>query len=159
DRVTGKPVWPIVEKPMPASDVPGERTAKTQPIPTKPAPYHRQGVTVDDLIDFTPELRAEAVTAIKPFRLAESAFTPPRVANGRDGARGMLILPGTLGGANWEGGAVDPETGLLYVGSWTSPGSFGLSKDARSDMDWGGTGSVPRVRGLPIIKPPYSRIT
>jgi quinoprotein glucose dehydrogenase len=70
-----------------------------------------------------------------------------------------LILPGTLGGANWEGGAFDPETGMLYVGSWTSPGAFALSKDARSDMDWGGTGAPPRVRGLPIIKPPYSRIT
>jgi quinoprotein glucose dehydrogenase len=159
DRVTGKPVWPIVERPMPASDVPGERASKTQPIPTKPAAFDRQGVTVDDLIDFTPELRAEALNAIKPYRLAEGPFTPPSVTNGPDGMRGTLILPGTLGGAIWEGGAFDPDTGMLYVGSWTSPGAFGLSKDSRSDMDWGGTGAAPRVRGLPLIKPPYSRIT
>src|SRR5688572_15269504 len=75
DRVTGKPVWPIVERPVPASDVPGEKTAPTQPIPSKPAPYDRQGVTIDDLIDFTPALRAEAIEAVKPFRLG-ALFAP-----------------------------------------------------------------------------------
>jgi quinoprotein glucose dehydrogenase len=160
DRVTGAPVWPIVERKVPASDVPGERAAATQPIPTKPAAFDRQGVTVDDLIDFTPELRAEAVKAVASLRLAESPFTPPSAIDGPDGTKGTLILPGTLGGANWEGGAFDPETGMLYVGSWTSVSNMGLVKDPqRSDMDWVGSGSPPRVRGLPVIKPPYSRIT
>jgi quinoprotein glucose dehydrogenase len=161
DRVTGQPLWPIVERPMPASDVPGERTSATQPIPSKPAAFDRQGVRIDDLIDFTPELRAEAIAAVASFRLAEGPFTPPSLAQGPDGKRGTLILPGTLGGANWEGGAFDPETGRLFVGSYTSPAIFALVKDAqRSDMDWvGGGPGVPRVRGLPIIKPPYSRVT
>ena len=160
DRVTGTPVWPMVEKPVPASDVPGEKTATTQPIPSKPAAFDRQGVRVEDLIDFTPELRAEAVKAIEGYRLAESPFTPPSVVNAQGGTRGTLILPGTLGGANWEGGAFDPETGMLYVGSWTSLSNMGLVKDQqRSDMDWVGGGNAPRVRGLPLIKPPYSRIT
>ena len=160
DRVTGTPVWPIVEKPVPASDVPGEKSAATQPIPSKPAAFDRQGVRVEDLIDFTPELRAEAIKAIEGYRLAESPFTPPSVVNQQGGTRGTLILPGTLGGANWEGGAFDPETGMLYVGSWTSLANMGLVKDAqRSDMDWVGGGGAPRVRGLPLIKPPYSRIT
>ncbi len=160
DRVTGVPVWPIVEKPVPASDVPGEQAAATQPIPSKPAAFDRQGVRIDDLIDFTPELRAEAVKAIAQLRLGESPFTPPSVIGAPDGTRGTLILPGTLGGANWEGGAFDPETGMLYIGSHTSVSNMGLAKDAqRSDMDWVGSGGAPRVRGLPLIKPPYSRIT
>ncbi len=160
DRVTGKPVWPMTERAMPASDVPGERAAATQPIPTKPAAFDRQGVTVNDLIDFTPDLRAEAVKAVSTYRMGESPFTPSSVIDGTDGTKGTIILPGNLGGANWEGGAVDPETGMLYVGSWTSPTAFGLQKDPqRSDMDWVGGGNLPRVRGLPIIKPPYSRVT
>jgi|SRR5579862_8030941 len=161
DRVTGQPIWPIVETPVPASDVPGERTAATQPIPSKPAPFDRQGVTVDDLIDFTPDLRAEAIKALAPFRLGKSPFSPPSLAQAPDGTRGTVLLPGALGGANWEAGALDPETGRLFVGSWTSPALLALVHDAqRSDMDWVGTGgNPPRVRGLPIIKPPYSRVT
>jgi quinoprotein glucose dehydrogenase len=160
DRVTGAPVWPIVEKPVPASDVPGEKTAATQPIPSRPAPFDRQGVTMDALIDFTPELRAEAVKAVASLRMGESPFSPPSVVDAPDGTKGILVLPGTLGGANWEGGAFDPETGMLYVGSQTSVTNMGLVKDTqRSDMDWVGGGSTPRVRGLPLIKPPYSRIT
>jgi quinoprotein glucose dehydrogenase len=160
DRATGKPVWPIVERPVEQSDVPGEKTAATQPVPTKPAAFDRQGVTQDDLIDFTPDLRAEAIKAVANLRLAKNAFSPPSLADGPDGTKGTLALPGTLGGANWEGGAFDPETGVLYVASWTNPSNFALSKSPRSDMDWvGGGGGVPRVRGLQILKPPYSRIT
>jgi quinoprotein glucose dehydrogenase len=162
DRLTGKPIWPIEERPVPASDVPGERAAKTQPFPTKPAPYDRQGVTENDLIDFTPELRAEALKLIADGKIRMGAFfAPPSLADAPDGTKGTLSLPGNLGGSNWEHGAFDPETGMLYVGSWTNATVHALTKDAqRSDMDFvGGAGRLPNVRGLPIIKPPYSRIT
>jgi len=160
DRVTGEPVWPIEERPVPRSDVPGERAAPTQPIPTKPAPFDRQGVTIDDLIDFTPALRAQAIEAVRPFRLG-ALFAPASLRDAADGTRGTLSLPGTLGGANWEHGAFDPSTGMLYVGSYTNPAVLALARDtARSDMDWiMAGGAVPRVQGLPLIKPPYGRIT
>jgi quinoprotein glucose dehydrogenase len=161
DRVTGTPVWPIVERPVPQSDVPGEKTAATQPVPTRPAPFDRQGITEADLIDFTPELHADAVKLVQGFRLG-SLFSPPSLADSPDGTRGTLLLPGALGGANWEGGAFDPATGVLYVGSWTNLSLHALTHNAqRSDMDFigGGGGPVPRIRGLPIVKPPYSRIT
>jgi quinoprotein glucose dehydrogenase len=160
DRVTGEPVWPIEERPVPQSDVPGEKTAPTQPFPTKPPPFDRQGVTVDDLIDFTPELRAQAIEAIKPFRLGR-LFSPPSLAAADDGTRGTLSLPNSLGGANWEHGAFDPETGMLYVGSWTSATVLSLRPGGqRSDMTMiGALGSAPNIQGLPLVKPPYSRIT
>jgi quinoprotein glucose dehydrogenase len=163
DRVTGKPIWPIEDRPVPASDVPGERAALTQPFPTRPAPFDRQGVTAGDLIDFTPELRAEAIKAIADRRLRMGEFfAPPSLAAAPDGTRGTLSLPGNLGGANWEHGAFDPGTGLLYVGSYTNPTILALAPDPqRSDMNFvgGAGGRMPTVRGLPIIKPPYSRIT
>jgi quinoprotein glucose dehydrogenase len=160
DRVTGEPVWPIEERPVPQSDVPGERSSPTQPFPSKPAPYDRQGVTVDDLIDFTPALRAAAVAAVKSFRLGP-LFTPASLRDAPDSTRGTLSLPGTLGGSNWEHGAFDPETGTLYVGSYTNPAVLALAPDPeRSDMDFVMVGfNAPRVAGLPLIKPPYSRIT
>ncbi|MGH7504500.1 MAG: PQQ-binding-like beta-propeller repeat protein, partial [Longimicrobiales bacterium] len=160
DRVTGEPVWPIEERPVPQSDVPGERTSATQPIPTKPAPYDRQGVTIDDLIDYTPALRAEAIQAVKPFRLG-ALFTPASLRDAPDGTKGTLSLPGTLGGSNWEHGAFDPETGMLYVGSYTNPAVLALAPDPeRSDMDYVMVGfNAPKVQGLPLVKPPYSRIT
>jgi quinoprotein glucose dehydrogenase len=160
DRVTGQPVWPMVDTPVPASDVPGERAAPAQPFPSRPAPYDVQGVTVDRLIDFTPALRAEAIEAVRGLRLGQF-FAPASLAAAPDGTRGTLTLPGTLGGANWEHGAYDPETGVLYVGSYTSPAVLALAPDsARSDMDYVMVGGrVPTVRGLPLIKPPYSRIT
>jgi quinoprotein glucose dehydrogenase len=129
DRVTGTPVWPIVEQAVPQSDVPGEKTAATQPIPSKPAAFDRQSLAADDLIDFTPELHAEALKALAAFKTGGGPFAPPSVDNGAGGTRGTLLMPGNLGGANWEGGAFDPETGWLYVGSWTNPSVIALVKD------------------------------
>jgi quinoprotein glucose dehydrogenase len=161
DRVTGEPVWPIEERPVPQTDVPGEWTSPTQPFPTKPAPFDRQGVVVDDLIDFTPELRAEAVEGVKPFRLGP-IFTPPSLANASDGTSGTLMLPHATGGANWEGGAFDPETNVLYVGSFTNPFVLVLEPPpAGSDITYisGGGAQLPWLQGLPLIKPPWGRIT
>jgi len=160
DRVTGKPVWPIEEKPVPASDVPGEWTSPTQPHPVKPPPFDLQGVTQNDLIDFTPALRAAAIEAVKNLRLG-SLWQPPSLANAPDGTRGTISVPGSVGGANWEHGSFDPENSVLFVGSFTNPSNFALERDsARSDMRYvGGAGRVPTVSGLPILKPPYNRIT
>lgn len=160
DRATGKPVWPIVETAVPQTDVPGEWTSPTQPIPTKPAPFDIQGVTADNLIDFTPEMRAAAIEAIKPYRIG-SQWAPPSLANAPDGTHGLLAVPGSVGGANWEHGSFDPETGTLYVGSFTNPSIYALAPDsARSDMRYVGAGGrLPSVQGLPILKPPYNRIT
>ena len=105
DRVTGKPVWPIEERPVPQTDVPGERTSPTQPFPTRPAPYDRQGVTIDDLIDFTPELKAEAIAIFNQYKTSTNLFLPPIVA-GTDGKLASLWLPHHTGGGNWPGGAL-----------------------------------------------------
>jgi quinoprotein glucose dehydrogenase len=160
DRVTGKPVWPIIERPVPQTDVPGEHTSPTQPYPTKPPPFDLQGITQNDLVDFTPELRAKAVEAVKSLRLGE-LYSPPSLARAPDGTMGTLNVPGSVGGANWEHASFDPETGTLYVGSFTNPNNFALEHDSlRSDMRYvGGAGRVPNVDGLPILKPPYNRIT
>jgi len=160
DRVTGEPVWPIEERPVPQSDVPGETTAATQPHPTKPAPFDRQGFSEDDLIDFTPELRAQALELVQDYRMGP-IFTPPSLVDGPDGKRGTLMLPNAIGGGNWEGGAVDPETGMLYVGSFSNPTVFGLraTDPDRSDLRYSAGGRGPRLaRGLPLIKPPWGRM-
>jgi glucose dehydrogenase len=161
DRVTGEPVWPIEERPVPASDVPGERTSPTQPFPTKPPPYDRQGLVEDDLIDFTPALRAEAIEGTKVFRLGP-IFTPPSLANAADGTHGTLMLPHATGGANWEGGAFDPETNVLYVGSFTNPFIAALEPPPENtDIRYisGGGATLPWLQGLPLVKPPWGRIT
>ena len=163
DRVTGQPVWPIEERPVPSSDTPGERTARTQPFPTKPPPFDRQGVTVDDLIDFTPALRAEAVELLKRYRIGP-LFTPPTVrGDGADGIRGTIELPGSVGGADWQGGAFDPQTGVLYVPSITGPFTADIVK---GDPKTSNLNYVSGIRawtagpqGLPLLKPPYGRIT
>jgi quinoprotein glucose dehydrogenase len=120
DRTNGKPIWPIEERPVGKSDVPGEVTSPTQPFPTKPPAFDRQGFTDDDLIDFTPAFHAEAVEGTKVFRKGP-IFTPGSVADAADGTSGTLMLPSFTGGANWEGGSFDPETSVLYVGSYTQP--------------------------------------
>ncbi len=166
DRVTGEPIWPIEEYPVEPSDVPGELLAPTQPFPTKPPAYDRQGVSVDDLIDFTPELRQEALELVSNFRLGP-IFTPPVVAD-PNGPFGTLMLPSTGGGANWPGGSIDPETSIFYQHSITQVVSLGLVNDPeRSDMDFirgDPAGIAPRnralnVRGLPLIKPSWGRIS
>jgi quinoprotein glucose dehydrogenase len=159
NRETGEPLWPIEEVPVAASDVPGEWTSPTQPKPTKPAAYDRQGVTEDDLIDFTPELRAAALEAIEGLRLGPM-FTPASLVNAEDGTRGTLMLPNYGGGTNWEGGAADPVTGMLYVPSSTSPAVAAVRADAGTDVNYSFVaGQVPQVMDLPLVKPPWSRIT
>ena len=146
---------------MPPSDVPGEQAAPTQPFPTKPAPFDRQGFSEDDVIDFTPALRAEALEGIEMFRMG-SMYTPPSLSMAPDGTRGTLSLPSATGGANWEGGTFDPETGMLYVGSYTVATVMALQADPDfSDVRYitGGGAELPWLSGLPLAKPPWGRIT
>ncbi len=162
DRVTGAPVWPIEERPVPASLVPGEKLSPTQPYPTKPPAFERQGMTEDDLIDFTPELREEAKKIASNF-VTGPLFTPLSVID-PDGTQGTLTLPGPAGGANWPGAAIDPETGILYVTSKSEPYAMGLIKGDpdRSNLRYMismGTAEVMGPQGLPLVKPPYRRIT
>ena len=160
DRETGKPLWPLVEKPVPKSDVPGEETAPTQPFPSKPAGYDRQGVTLDDLVDFTPEIKAAAIASVKDLRMGPM-YTPSSLIAAPDGTRGALVLPSFGGGSNWEGGAADAETGMLYVASQTSLTVFAVNPaNGRSDIRYlFVNGDAPKPMGLPLVKPPYGRIT
>ncbi|MGA2214164.1 MAG: pyrroloquinoline quinone-dependent dehydrogenase [Bryobacteraceae bacterium] len=167
DRVTGKPVWPIVEKPVEQSTTPGEKTSPTQPFPSKPPAYDRQGSSVEDLIDFTPELRAEALKITSRYKFGP-LFTPPVVSK-PEGPLGTLVMGPFGGGSNWPGGSFDPETHMLYVYSQRMLDSMGLvpPKPGASDMAWvlgkpaDAAGAPPPllVQGLPIIKPPYGQIS
>ena len=178
DRVNGTPVWPIEERRVEAGNVPGEWYSPTQPHPTKPAPYDRQGVSEQDLIDFTPELNAEARAMLKEYKIGP-LYTPPIVA-GTNGLRGTLQIPAAQGAALWQGAAWDPETNMLYVPSVTNISNNTLQPGAdRSDMNFigggggGGRGAaMPPLgpgasrgpwgmgpQGLPLVKPPYGRIT
>ncbi len=149
NRETGEPIWPIVERPVEAGDVPGEWYSPTQPFPTKPRPYDRQGVTIDDLIDFTPELRAEAELIASWYKLGP-IFTPPVVSR-IEGPLGTLMAPATSGGTNWQGGSFDPETHVLYVSSSGSLISLGLVPPypGQSDMAYiqGNAVAGPRTSG------------
>jgi len=162
DRTNGQPVWPIEERPVPQSDAPGEKTAPTQPFPTKPAAVDRQGMSESDLIDFTPQIKQMALEAVKGYRLGPM-YTPPSVVDPAKGAKGTFTFPGS-GGIDWEGGAFDPETGFLYIGSATRPDTavYGLEKPkpGQTDIEMIGTSSVaPNIQRLPIVKPPWTRIT
>src|SRR6185295_14226948 len=157
------PVWPIEERPVPQSNVPGERSSPTQPFPTKPPPFERQGLQEDDLIDFTAELRAEAVAIIKQYRTGP-LFTPPSVRGDQPGeVKGTLQLPGSNGGTAWTGAAFDPDTSILYIPSKTNPFSADLVKGnpQETDLDYRAATRplVAGPRGLPLEKPPYGRVT
>ena len=209
NRETGEPIWPIEERPVPQSSVPREKTSPSQPFPTRPLPFDRQGIGVEDLIDFTPALRAEALEVIKRFRIGPM-YTPP-VLSDAGGPLATLQVPADHGGANWPGGSLDPETNRLYIHSHTAVFAVGIvpADSDTSDMGFvsgiaraggppaptpgegaaaeaapagrgntGGTGrgggrggapgttggggrgrAVTTVQGLPLIKPPYDRIT
>ena len=162
DREDGTPLWPIIEMPVPRSDVPGERTSPTQPVPSRPAPFEVQGFTVDDLIDFTPELRAEAMEIAASYRMGP-LYSPPSLIDDPDGTRGRLTLPGWGGGSSWPGAGVDPEAGILFVPSVTVPIVIALGKGdpGGANPDYIRVGPVypPGPRGLPLVKPPWGRIT
>jgi quinoprotein glucose dehydrogenase len=182
DRVTGQPIWPIEERPVPPGDVPGEKYSPTQPFPTRPAPYDRQGLSVDDLIDFTPELRQQAIEAIARYRIGP-IFTPPALSRA-EGPIATLSMATQGAATNWPGGSFDPETGILYVQSQSQVAALGLVppppgaapdvrfhqgtvlSGARRTGGSGSAGAAPggnvaslEVQGLPLIKPPYGRIS
>ena len=156
DRVTGEPVWPIEERTVPASNVPGERAAVTQPFPTRPAAFEIQGVNEENLIDFTPELREEALAIINRY-VHGPLFTPPSL-------KGTVQVPGDGGGAEWTGAAYDPETSILYIPSWTRPilAQLVSTEGLDTEFDYVINGKVATVNGpegLPLMKPPYGRIS
>ena len=197
NRETGKPIWPIEERAVPQSTVPNERTSPTQPFPTRPLPFDRQGVSVDDLIDFTPALRAQALELIKRYKIGP-LYTPPSLSN-VDGPLATIMVPADTGGANWPGASFDPEANRLYIHSHTSAYLAGIVPANPATSDFGyvagqaraggagargaaapaadpdapasaapvrGAGGPPAggrggttVQGLPLIKPPYDRIT
>ncbi len=155
DRVTGVPIWPIEERPVPQGSVPGEQLSPTQPFPVRPAPFEMQGITSETLIDFTPQLRAEALQLLESLDYGP-LYTPPSL-------RGTVNFPGWFGGGGWQGAAVDPETGVMYIPSGSAPMVVQLVAPdaAESDFDFvrGGRTAAPSPSGLPLTKPPYGRIT
>jgi quinoprotein glucose dehydrogenase len=153
DRVTGKPVWPIEEQPVSASTVPGEKASKTQPFPTRPAPFDLQSARDEDLIDLTPEIHKQAFDFVAGYDRGR-LFTPPS-------QRGTVQVPGKAGGANWAGAAVDPETGMLYVGTYRQPSLAVVVRPEpwESSYDFiGKTKYLSGPRGLPLLKPPFGSI-
>jgi quinoprotein glucose dehydrogenase len=157
DRRTGEPVWPIEERPVPKGSVPGEWYAPTQPFPTKPPPFDLQGATEENLIDFTPALKQRALAQLQDF-VHGPLFTPPS-------EKGTLALPGIFGASTWGGAAFDPDTGVMYVPSRTIPTVLQLTpgdpKVTNLRYQFGG-GRFNRplfINGLPLFKPPYSRVT
>jgi glucose dehydrogenase len=172
NRVTGEPVWPIVDRPVPQSEVPGEWTSPTQPFPTRPAPYELQGLTEDDLIDFTPELRRRALETVANFRLGP-LYNPPTHMGREDGILGGVSCPGGVGATNiFNPTSADPETNIMYVSTGRTCNAYrvgpGVERDAPDDIMTTGTtisqwvnapaGGFTGPDGLPLFRPPYSRI-
>ncbi len=169
DRVTGKPLWPIEERAVPQSEVPGEESWPTQPFPTKPAPFAKQGFTLDDVMDLTPDLKKAAIAEVSKYKIGP-LFTPPSMI-------GSIVSPGVIGGAGWGGAAVDPETGWLYVKSSESPAfmimenhgtpsdtvdtpiMMNLGKQAPAIRFAAGADGARAWPSLPIHKPPYGNLT
>jgi quinoprotein glucose dehydrogenase len=173
NRVTGKPVWPIVERPVPASTIPGEHLSPTQPFPTKPPPFDHQGISEDNLIDYSPALKDAARKFIAEYNTGP-LFTPPSIdESATGGKKGTLAMPGAWGTGNWNTGAFDPETGRYYAVSMSLPGALSLQKltDPAATIAYGfaGRGSNTAVNvpspygpgpdGVPLLKGPYGRIT
>jgi quinoprotein glucose dehydrogenase len=172
DRLTGQPIWPIEERPVEQSTVPGEETSPTQPFPTKPPAYDLQGSSIDDLINFTPELRAEAVKIVSKYKLGP-VFTPG-VLSKPEGPWATLAMATAGGGTNWAGGSYDPETHIAYIPSQRALTTIGLipGDPSRTDMAYMSGSAAPRsgrgaegaesglsVQGLPLAKPPYGSIS
>ena len=173
NRETGEPIWPIEERPVPASRVPGEKLSETQPFPTKPAPYEIQGLSEDELIDFTPELRQRMLEILEEYETGP-LFNPPLHRDNELGKKAALWCPGDIGGVNIDGpAAADPTTGILYVTSRKHCSyrvlAPGAERDALLEEPTGttiadyvvlpGFGGVQGPDGLNMFKPPYSRIT
>ena len=163
DRVTGEPVWPIEERAVPTdTDLEGEQLSPTQPFPTKPPPFEYQGVTIDDLVDFTPEIREMAVEAVRDFRLGP--LFSPAMLTVEGGLQGTIQRPWAGGGANWSGAGVDPETGILYVPSTNRAMAVKYARPDGGNLRYVSQGLLsgrqPRMpRDLPLLKPPYTRMT
>jgi glucose dehydrogenase len=171
NRETGEPLWPMVERPVPSSRVPGEKLSPTQPFPAKPEPFELQGISINDLVDFTPELRRLAIEAVSEFEIGP-LFNPPLHYDNALGKTAALWCPGGGGGANINGpAAADPELGILYVTSSTGCTARVLGPGAEADLRWNAptgttfadyavvrSASPGRIQGIPITKPPYSRI-
>jgi quinoprotein glucose dehydrogenase len=162
DRVTGQPIWPIEERPVPKGDVPGEWYSPTQPVPTRPPAFDQQGVSENDLLDYTPELKAASLGIINQYNYGP-LYTPSEVYGTPKGKMGTIFAPGTNGGGNWGGAGFDPDTGILYVPSAHMPDIIGLvkSENPESNMPWVKR-AAPKMlgpQGLPDpFKPPYSRL-
>ncbi|WP_316743091.1 pyrroloquinoline quinone-dependent dehydrogenase [Pedobacter antarcticus] len=153
DRVTGKPVWDIIERPVPQSTVPGEKSSPTQPFPSRPAAIDRQGITENDLVDYTPALRDLALAILRNYNYGP-LFTPPTLE------KPTILMPGIAGGASWAGAAFDPETGMFYVPSNTIPYAVTLEKSKTPQIGYDGkTVAVETLNGIPLWKPPYGRLT
>jgi quinoprotein glucose dehydrogenase len=155
DRVTGDPLWPVVERAVPSSTIAGERASPTQPFPTRPLPFDRQGLTVADLINFTPALRQQALEIVSGYDHG-GLYTPPT-------ERGAIAMPGGIGGGDWAGAAYHPESGWLYVPSHTRPDviEVGKTRDRAGNSTYSAqrNESLHGPNGLPLMQPPYSRIT